>query len=141
MNKKGLTIVELLVVVALLAFLILATFPDMQAFFNCLEINSCLRTVSAALSTARYQAIQENQPVRAEVVCGCLQLSKDDGQGWKVFRSFDLGRKIAVHANSCPVFSPLGNVAPLCTITLEKHERVYRVVVSMFGRIKVYSNG
>jgi hypothetical protein len=36
---------------------------------------------------------------------------------------------------------PLGNVSPLCTITLQKERRVWRVVVSMYGRVKVYGGG
>ena len=141
MNKKGLTVVELLVTVGLFAFLIMTVFPGMQSFFTRLEINSGLRTVTAALSTARYQAIQENQPVRVEVVPGRLLLSVDNGQGWQVTRSFDLSEKLKVHANSRPVFSPLGNVSPLCTITLETQKKIFRVVLSMYGRIKVYNNG
>jgi len=141
MNKKGLTVVELLVTVGLFAFLLMAVFPGMRSFFTRLEINSGLRMVTAALSTARYQAIQENQSVRVEVVPGRLLLSVDNGQGWRVTRSFDLDGKLKIHANSCPVFSPLGNVSPLCTITVEQQKKVYRVVLSMYGRIKVYDNG
>jgi Tfp pilus assembly protein FimT len=141
MNKKGLTVVELLVTVSLLAFLLVTVVPNLQSFFIRLEISSGLRMVTAALSTARYQAIQENQPVRVEVVPGRLQLSVDNGQGWQVTRSFALSEKLSIRANSRPVFSPLGNVSPLCTITLEKEQRVYRIVLSMYGRIKVYGNG
>ena len=141
MNKKGLTVVELLVTVGLFAFLLVTAVPGLQAFFIRLEINTGLRTVTAALSTARYQAIQENQPVRVEVVPGRLLLSVDNGQGWEVMRRFDLNGKLTVHANSRPVFSPLGNVSPLCTITVARQQRIYRIVLSMYGRIKVYDNG
>jgi Tfp pilus assembly protein FimT len=139
MNKKGLTVVELLVTVGLFAFLLTVIFPGMQSFFTRLEINSALRTVTAALSTARYQAIQENQPVRVEVVPGGLQLSVDNGQGWQVTRCFDLSRKLSIHANSRPVFSPLGNVSPLCTIILAMQKKIFRVVLSMYGKISVHS--
>jgi prepilin-type N-terminal cleavage/methylation domain-containing protein len=139
MNKKGLTVIELLVTVALFAFLLLGVLPGLQSFFIRLEINSGLRTVTAALNTARYQAIRENQPVRVEIVPGRLQLSVDSGQGWQVTRSFDLHGKLKVHANSRPVFSPLGNVSPLCTITLEKETRIFRIVLSMYGKISVHS--
>jgi Tfp pilus assembly protein FimT len=139
MNKKGLTVVELLVSVGLLAFLVVAVFPGMQSFFTRLEINAGLRTLTAALSTARYQAIQENRPVRAEVVPGCLRLCVDNGHGWEVVRSFDLSSKLSIRANSRPVFSPLGNVAPLCTITLQMQKKIYCVVLSMYGKISVHS--
>jgi Tfp pilus assembly protein FimT len=141
MNKKGVTIVELLVTVGLLAILVVTAVPGLQSLFIRLEIHNGLRTVTAALSTARYQAIQENRPVRVEVVPGRLLLSVDDGDGWQAARSFDLGGKLRVNANSRPVFSPLGNVSPLCTITVQMKQRVYRVVLSMYGRIKVYDNG
>jgi len=141
MSEKGLTVVELLVTVSLLALIVVAAAPGLQSFFSRLEIDDGLRTVTAALSTARYQAIRENRPVRAEVVPGGLRLSVDDGQGWQVSRCFALSAKLSIRANSRPVFSPLGNASPLCTITLEKEKRVYRIVLSMYGRIKVYSNG
>ncbi|HSQ35551.1 MAG TPA: hypothetical protein VLQ89_06130 [Candidatus Binatia bacterium] len=141
MNHKGLTVVELLVTVALFAFLIVAVAPGLKSFFSRLEIDGGLRTVTAALSAARYQAIRENRPVRAEVVPGCLRLSVDEGQGWQVTRCFELSGKLSVRANSRPVFSPLGIASPLCTIILENQRRVYRVVLSMYGRIKVYGNG
>jgi len=141
MNRRGLTVVELLVTVGLLALMLMVVIPGLGAFFNRLEMHTGLRTVSAALSTARYYAIRENRPVRIEVVPGRLLLSVDDGPGWREFRSFALPGKLSVHANSRPVFSPLGNASPLCTIVLQKQQRAYRVVLSMYGRIKVYGNG
>jgi type II secretory pathway pseudopilin PulG len=140
-NRKGLTVLELLVSVGLLSLLFTMMVPGMQSFFARMEMHAALRTVTAALSTARYTAILDNQPVRAEVVPGCLRLSRDGGHGWQVFRSFELSGKLSVFANGQPVFSPLGNVSPLCTITLRQERRVCRVVLSMYGRLKVYDNG
>jgi Tfp pilus assembly protein FimT len=141
MNKKGLTVFELLVTLSLFSFLVMVMVPALQSFFKRLEIHTALRTVTAALSTARYLAIRDNQPVRAEVTAGRLTLSVDNGQGWQTMRSFDLSGKLKVNANSRPVFSPLGNVSPLCTITLEMGQKIYRVVLSMYGRLKVYDRG
>jgi len=141
MNKKGLTVFELLVTVGLLSFLVTVMVPSLQSFFVRMEVRTALRTVTSGLGAARCLAIRENRPVRAEVVPGRLQLSVDDGPGWRVIRSFALGEKLSISANSCPVFSPLGNVSPLCTITLNVRQRIYRVVISMYGRVKVYGNG
>jgi len=141
MNKKGLTVFELLVTVGLFSFLVVMLVPGLQSFFVRMEIHTALRTLTSGLSTARYLAIQDNQPVRVEVVAGRMLLCVDNGHGWQVTRSFDLSEKLSVRANSRPVFSPLGFVSPLCTITLEKQKRIYRVVLSMYGRIKVYDNG
>ena len=140
-NRKGLTVVELLVAVVVFALLVTVLVPGLGSFFARLEAHAALRTVTAGLSAARYQAISDNQPVRAEIVSAKLLLSQDLGLGWQVIRSFDLGRKVEIRANSRPVFSPLGNVSPLCTITLLQERRVWRVVVSMYGRVKVYGKG
>ena len=139
-NKKGLTVLELLVTVGLLSLLLTMAVPGMRSFFARMEMHSALRTVTAALNTARYRAIRDSQPVRAEVTPGSLLLSEDDGHGWRVIQSFDLNGKLSITANSRPVFSPLGFVSPLCTITLRQGQRVCRVVLSMFGRLKVYDN-
>jgi len=141
MNKKGLTVVELLVTVGVFALLTVAVVPNLQPFFTRLEIHTGLRTLTAALGTARHQAIRENRPVRAEVVPGCLHLSVDNGRGWEVVRSFELSDKLSIRANSRPVFSPLGNVSPLCTITVEKQKKIYCIVLSMYGKISIRSGG
>lgn len=141
MNKKGLTVFELLVTLALFSFVTTLAVPGLQSFFARLEIHTALRTLTSGLSAARYLAIRENQPVRVEVAAGRMLLCVDNGSGWQVTRSFDLSEKLSIRANSRPVFTPLGNVSPLCTITLESRRKVYRVVLSMYGRIKVYDNG
>lgn len=139
-DNKGLTILELLVMIGVFWLLLLLTGPGLSAFISRLEIHSALRGVTAGLGTARCQAISDNQAVRAEIAGNHLLLCRDNGQGWREFRAFDLGNKVVARANSRPVFSPLGGVSPLCTVTLERQGRVWRVVVSMYGRIKVYKN-
>jgi prepilin-type N-terminal cleavage/methylation domain-containing protein len=141
MNRKGLTIVELLVAVVLFAVMLTVALPGLASFVSRLEVHAALRALTSGLSSARYQAIRDNLAVRAEVVPGRLLLSQDRGGSWQVIRSFELGAKVAVQANSRPVFSPLGGASPLCTITLRQRQRVWRVVVSMYGRVKVYGNG
>jgi Tfp pilus assembly protein FimT len=137
-NDKGLTVLELLVTIGIFWILLLLTAPGLSAFLSRMEFHAALRGVTAGLSTARCQAIRDNRAVRAEIAGGRLSLSRDDGQGWREFRGFDLGNKVTVRANSRPVFSPLGGVSPLCTVTLERRGRVCRVVVSMYGRVRVY---
>jgi type II secretion system protein H len=140
-DRKGLTVIELLVAVVVLALLATVLVPGLGSFFARLEVHTALRTVTAGLSAARYQAIRDNRPVRVEVSGGKFKLCRDDGLGWQVIRSFELGDRLAIRANSRPVFSPLGSVAPLCTITLQQERRVWRVVVSMYGRVRVYGGG
>ncbi len=139
-NRGGMTIVELLVAVGLFWLLLLLTAPGLVSFFARMEARAALRAVTSGLSTARYTAIRDNQPVRVEIANGHLLLTQENGPGWRVVRRFDLGGSVTVRANSRPVFSPLGFVSPLCTVTLEKGKRSYRVVLSMYGRVKVYGD-
>ena len=75
-NRKGLTIIELLVAVGVFALLVTVLVPGLGSFFSRLEVHTALRTVTAGLSAARYQAIRDNRPVRAEVAGGKLLLSR-----------------------------------------------------------------
>lgn len=140
-NHKGLTVFELLVTIGLLWLLLLGAAPALDSFLARHELHAALRAVTVGLSLARCQAIRDGQAVRAEVAAGRLSLCRDDGQGWREFRGFELGGKVAVRANARPVFSPLGDVAPMCTITIRGKRRCCRVVVSMYGRVKVYEGG
>jgi len=139
-NRSGMTLIELLAAIGLFWLLLLGLAPGLQSFFARLEARSALRAVTSGLSTARYTAIRDNQPVRVEIAANRLLLSQESGAQWREVRRFDLGDKVSVSANSRPVFSPLGSASPLCTVTLKNRERVCRVVVSMFGRVRVYGN-
>ncbi len=139
-NRSGMTLIELLAAIGLFWILLLGLAPGLRSFFARLEARSALRAVTSGLSTARYTAIRDNQPVRVEIAANRLLLSQESGPGWRVVRCFDLGGSVIVRANSRPVFSPLGSASPLCTITLENRERICRVVVSMFGRVRVYGD-
>lgn len=140
-NRKGLTVFELLVTVGLLWSLLLVAAPALGSFFARQELHAALRAVTVGLNFARCQAIRDGQAVRAEVAGGFLRLSRDDGTAWTEVKRFELGSKVEVSANARPVFSPLGDVAPLCTIRLRGRRRSCRVVVSLYGRIKVYEGG
>jgi Tfp pilus assembly protein FimT len=137
-SRRGLTVVEVLVTVALFWAVMLLAAPALGSFLSRLELRSAVRGVMSGLSAARSHAICGCEPVRAEVAGGRILLSRDRGAGWRVFRSFELGNRVMVKANGRPVFSPLGNAAPLCTVTLKDGRHACRVVVSLYGRIKAY---
>ncbi len=137
-DRRGLTVIEVLVTVALFWAVMLLAAPALGSFLSRLEFHSAVRGVVGGLSAARSHAICGCEPVRAEVSGGRILLSRDRGDGWRVFRGFDLGKRVAVSANGRPVFSPLGNAVPLCTVTLRDGRHACRVVVSLYGRIRVY---
>lgn len=139
-NRRGLTVIEVLVTVALFWAVMLLAAPALGSFLSRLEFRTAVRGVMIGLSAARSHAICGCEPVRAEVAGDRLLLSRDRGEGWRVFRGFDLGKKVTVKANGRPVFSPLGGAAPLCTVTLRDGRHACRVVVSLYGRIRAYGD-
>jgi Tfp pilus assembly protein FimT len=139
-SRRGLTVLEVLVTVALFWAVTLLAAPALGSFLSRLEFRSAVRGVVGGLSAARSHAICGCEPVRAEIAGNRLLLSRDRGEGWRVFRGFDLAKGLTVRANGRPVFSPLGSAAPLCTVTLRDGRHAGRVVVSLYGRIKAYED-
>lgn len=139
MNRRGISVVELLVSVTLFSFLITFAFPGMKALFNQLELTRNIRTVTAALQHARYQAILRNQPVKVE--CQGLQLLLKIKQqtGWQPLQQFLLSDNAHLSMNASPVFFPSGYASPLCTVQLQVNNHRVRITLSIMGRIKVYS--
>jgi type II secretory pathway component PulJ len=132
-----LTLFELLVALAIFWLLLLGLAPGLRSFFVRLEVRAAVRAVTSGLNAARCAAIRDERAVRVEVAGGDLLLSRQSGGGWQVVRRFELGDKVKVSANGNPVFSPLGFASPLCTFTVTREKRVCRIVLSMFGRVRV----
>lgn len=136
-KNSGLTVVELLIAIAIFSLVLRIGFSGFNWFKSRVCINSTLRTITSALNTARYQAIEKNRSVKICLEGNRLNLkTKSDGQ-WNPFMGFDLERKISVSMNAAPVFFPTGFVSPLCSVTIRNEKYEYKITISIAGRIKV----
>ncbi len=64
-NSDGFTLVELMIVVALLAILLVVSGPALSGFLPKYRVDSAMRSVGSRMSLLRLQAINENRHIRA----------------------------------------------------------------------------
>lgn len=136
-RSSGITLTELLVVLCLLSILITLGIPAFESFFVRWEASSGVRTVTTAISYARYDAVKMNRSVKFCIENNRILLKEKRSGVWEPFRSFDVDENVSLTINSSPVFSPTGSVAPLCSIYVRNERYCYKITISIEGRIKV----
>jgi type IV fimbrial biogenesis protein FimT len=136
-HKKGITLLELFTVVGIISLVLTMAVPNYKSFYSRMEIRSGLRTVTMALNTARYKAIQLNKRVKFTMEGDRIVLKEMINRRWVELRHFGLEEKVSFSINSSPVFSPTGSVSPLCSIYVANRDYRYKITISMAGRIKV----
>ena len=129
--------VELLVTVVLISVLFLMGFTGFQSFQNSARTNLAIRTVTSAFSTARYRAIRQNRPIKICLESGQLILKSRRDNQWQALSHIAVGDKIDISMNASPVFLPTGFVSPLCSVEIRNEKHLYKITLSMAGRIKV----
>ncbi len=135
--RTGLTLVELLISTLLLSVVIMIGFSGFQSFQNHAKTTNAIRTVTSALSSARYQAIEKNKSIKVCLEARQLVLKQKIDKKWQIYSNFKLGSKLKVSMNASPVFFPTGFVSPLCSIKIKNEKHEYKITLSIAGRIKV----
>jgi|WetSurMetagenome_2_1015567.scaffolds.fasta_scaffold45997_2 Tfp pilus assembly protein FimT len=138
MNKKGVGVLELLVSMTLASLIMALSLSGFKSLFSRMEMSHAIRTVTAALNTARYQAIENNRPVKVENQEEGIVLKIKGGDRWIPLQVFEWNRRTEISMTASPVFSPFGSVTPTTTIELRNHQRLYEITAAITGRIKVF---
>jgi Tfp pilus assembly protein FimT len=138
MNKKGVGVLELLVSMTLVSLILTLSLSGFKSLFAQMEMTHAIRTVTAALNTARYQAVENNQPVMVEKREEGIVLKIRCGARWLPLQTFEWNRRTELRMTASPVFFPAGSVTPTTTVELRNHERVYEITAAITGRIKVF---
>ncbi|MCK5057499.1 MAG: prepilin-type N-terminal cleavage/methylation domain-containing protein [Candidatus Aminicenantes bacterium] len=136
-GEKGFTVLELLVTLTIFALVIGLGVPTFKAYSKKIEINNGLRTVTLAVNTARYKAIENNRSIKLKVEENRLILLEKRDSAWESFMDFDPGDRVSVSLNTSPVFYPEGYIVPLCSFYVRSNEENYKISISIAGRIKV----
>lgn len=137
MNKRGVTVTELMVVTYILSLLLLVGVPGIKSFMVRTRLRSNLQLVYSTLNTARYQAIKQNVRVKVDLQDHTLYLKTRVGEFWRPFRHINLYEGINVSSNGSPVFHPTGRASPLCSFFLDYKHLRYKVSLAISGRLKV----
>jgi hypothetical protein len=100
------------------------------------EITNGVRVVIASLNTARYSSISTYEKVKVLQDKNNICLQKKTNGSWKTYIKFIIKGKLYLKFNNSPVFSPLGSVAPLCSVYVWNKYKKYKSSISISGRIK-----
>ena len=136
-DKKGFTLGELLVFLGIFSIVVMIGIPMFKSSFSRWEVTSGVRTVTSALSTARYNAIKMNRSVKFCIEENRILLKEKRGNEWETFLPFDVDEKVSLSINSSPVFSSTGYVSPLCSIYVQNEHYRYKITLSIAGRVKI----
>lgn len=85
MNRApGFTLIELMVVIAVVAVLMMVAVPNMRNFLQNNRITSAANQVHASLNLARTEAIKRQAPIRVEATASA-GATNEFGGGWVVY--------------------------------------------------------
>ena len=143
-SKKGMTLFEMFVALAVISVVITMGVPGFNSYLKRMEVRNTLRTITGVLNTARFKAIMLNKRVKfciedknIEDMVIRLKEKRDGDSKWKKFMEFSLEKKVSVTINSSPIFFPNGNISPLCSILVDNEVSHYKITISIAGRIKI----
>jgi prepilin-type N-terminal cleavage/methylation domain-containing protein len=83
-SRRGYTLLELAIVVAILAIVAAAAYPTMESMYADLQVSSAVDQVRAAWTSARVRAVDEGRPYRFAVVPGKgnFRIAPDSSEFW-----------------------------------------------------------
>jgi len=133
----GFSLIELFLVIVIISFTLTLFAPGFHSFFSRSRVAHAARTVTAALNTARYKAIMQNKSIKVTFRADGALLQEKIGSKWQGVTFLNIDEQITVIANNAPVFSPLGEVAPLCSIEVYNDDYHYKITLTMAGLVRI----
>lgn len=138
MNKyiRGFSLIELLVSIGAISLIFALGIPGISGFLSRIEIQSGVRTVTSSMNYARYSSIEINRKIKYAIEDFNIVLKIRKNNKWQGYKKFKFNKSVSVKINSFPVFYPTGRVAPLCTVYVSSQRYLYKITISIAGRIK-----
>lgn len=139
--RRGHSLLELLVVLALLGLAVTLATPVVGDFLDWVAADGAAHDVAVALSVTRQTALNRGTLARLRISSDSLVVDLRDTGAWVPWRRFTgpASRGVSLTAsNPEVVFSPLGMGwgASNTTITLLRGARSERITTSRVGRVK-----
>lgn len=147
---KGFTLVELMIVVAIMGILTMIAIPSYQIYMGKSRLNGAARMVMSDLMAARMKAVSLNQKVKVSFGGNVYQIWNDadrngtvaDNEGDDIEKNIHPDYYDVTFSTAAPVFLPRGTVLPGSNgiITLTNSSGAKYVKVASTGRVKIDDN-
>jgi type IV fimbrial biogenesis protein FimT len=143
-RKYGFTLVELMIVVAIMGILSAIAAPNFMHYMAERRLNGAARMVMSDLMNARMLAVTLNRNVQVTFTGSASASYTYDAAGTAVTRNVQTGfgyHDVTVSGNNNPTFAPTGRLSGFtaCTITLTSAALTQQkeVTVSSAGRVMI----
>ena len=139
--RRGFTLAELMVVLAILAVVTAVTLPRLAGFQDWIAVDTAAQEVITALAVARSAAVMQGTRSRAVIAADSLRIDRWRGDTWGDLHRWPGPERHGVAlevSNPVVVFDPIGLAWGLSntTVVLRRGTRVATITVSRLGRVK-----
>ena len=138
--RRGFTLAELVVVVAILAMVTAVTLPRLAGVRDWIAVDTAAQEVMSAIAVAR-NAVMQGTRSRAVIAADSLRIDRWRGDSWGDLHRWPGPDRHGVAlevSNPVVVFEPIGLAWGLSntTVVLRRGTRVATITVSRLGRVK-----
>jgi prepilin-type N-terminal cleavage/methylation domain-containing protein len=139
--RRGLTLAELMVVLAILAMVMAVTLPRLAGVRDWIAVDAAAQEVTAAISVARSAAVMQGTRSRTVIAADSLRIDRWQGDSWGDLQRWpgpDRHRVALEVSNPVVVFDPIGLASGLSNtkVVLRRGTHVATLTVSRLGRVK-----
>ena len=139
--RRGFTLAELVVVVAILAMVTAVTLPRLAGIRDWIAVDTAAQEVMSAIAVARNAAVMQGTRSRAVIAADSLRIDRWRGDSWGDLHRLPGPDRHGVAlevSNPVVVFEPIGLAWGLSntTVVLRRGTRVATITVSRLGRVK-----
>ena len=136
--NRGFSLLETVIALALILIIIYGASNAFLGNAPKHRLNKAAWEVQTRLNYARHKAIFEGRPFRVRFSPTGYVVEEFDGviNTWRAEAS-GLCEGVAIEANNCPTFHPVGTVSNMATITISNTAGSCRITLAISGRIRV----
>jgi type IV fimbrial biogenesis protein FimT len=139
--RRGFTLTELVVVLAILAIVTAITLPRLQGLLDWIAVNTAAQDVTTAVAVTRNAAVMQGSRRRLVIAPDSLRIDRWAGDSWAPWERWPGPDRHGVAlevSNSVVVFDPIGLAWGLSNtkVVLRRGVRSETITLSRLGRVK-----
>jgi prepilin-type N-terminal cleavage/methylation domain-containing protein len=139
--RRGFTLSELAVVLAILAIVTAITLPRLQGLLDWIAVNTAAQDVTTAVAVTRYAAIMQGGRRRLVIARDSLRIDRWSGDSWVPHERWPGPDRHGVAlevSNPVVVFDPIGLAWGVSNtkVVLRRGVRSETITLSRLGRVK-----